>query len=459
MDQVRNWRSSRNDDMLLVAPSLPPEDVDALRAVIDDCISSRGGELAARRRATAIAAAFVELDDTGKKKFFRLLADEYDHDDGEVDTAIDRVRHASHPEERRTAERELAICLQPKYERLLRRFAGLDGGLQFLVDLREDLLPNRRADAAMLALDGELRSILEGWFDIALLELRRITWDSGAALLEKLIEYEAVHAIESWDDMRGRLGPLRRCYAYLHPMMTGEPLIFVEVALTKGIASSLTALLDHDAERRTDPSRVDTAIFYSISNCQTGLRGVSLGNFLIKRVVEELTNELPHLKNFATLSPIPGFRRWLLEQFDSDDGVVLDPAERSRVCPTNPEQAEAKLCELAALPEAPDQAELDVWKPVLLRLAAAHLVEARRGDRAAEPVAHFHLSNGALLDRVHWCGDQSDMGLQRSFGIMVNYVYEPEEIENRHEAYFAQGRVAASAPVQELAAALLGGKG
>lgn len=450
VSQVRHWRSSKNTDPLSVGPTLPANDVAKLRQVIDECISDRGGEIAARRRATAIAGTFLELDESGRRNFFRLLADEYDHDDSEVDAAIQKVQLSSTEDERRAAERALALTLRPKHGRLLRRFVGLDGGLQFLVDLREDLLPHRTSDGAMTALDDDLRSLLEAWFDIALLELQRITWDTSAALLEKLIEYEAVHAIESWKDMQGRLGPLRRCYAYLHPMMPGEPLIFVEVALTKGIAGNLTDLLDHEAERRADVERVDTAIFYSISNCQTGLRGVSLGNFLIKRVVEELTAELPHLKTFSTLSPIPGFRKWLVDGLGEDGAVELTLDEKTYISPKNPESAHGKLLELAGNADAPPVTELDFYKPILMRLAAVYIVDERRGDRALDPVAHFHLSNGARVEQLNWRANPGKVGWDRGLGMMVNYRYALSKIEGNHDQYVGEAIIERSSSVEKL---------
>ncbi len=296
-----------------------------------------------------------------------------------------------------------------------------------------------------------MRALLDAWFDIALLELRRVTWDTSAAFLEKLIEYEAVHAIESWDDMQGRLGPLRRCYSYLHPMMPGEPLIFVEVALTEGIAGCLTDLLDHDAERRSDTNRIDTAIFYSISNCQTGLRGVSLGDFLIKRVVEELTAELPHLTTFATLSPIPGFRRWVLDSLESDNGILkLEASEKAAISPQDPSRAEDKLAALASRPDPPGDDELDRWEPILMRLAAIYLVDTRRGDRALDPVAHFHLSNGARVEQLNWRANPGQAGWERGLGMMVNYRYTLDKIEANHDRYVGEAVVERSPEVDKI---------
>ncbi len=448
--QVRRWRSTDGTDPLSVAPSLPDGDLKRLRKTIDECISDRGGEVAARRRATAIGGTFLELDEEGRKNFFRLLADHYDHDDEEVDQAIDNVLRARNDDARREAERELAVALRPPRERLLRRFVGLDGGLQFLVDLREELLMHRKSDSAMAALDDDLRNLLAGWFDLALLDLQRMTWDTPAALLEKLIDYEAVHAIESWDDLRGRIGPRRRCYSYLHPMMPGEPLIFVEVALTNGIADSLTELLDHDAEP-IDRNDVDTAIFYSISNCQVGLRGVSLGDLLIKRVVEVLTADLPELKTFATLSPIPGFRTWLLDNTNVENGAVqIDPDEAIYIAPNAPESAPAQLVALASRTAPPPAEELDRWKPILTRLAAQYLLDERRGNRALDSVAHFHLSNGARVEQLNWRANPGQSGWERGLGLMVNYRYVLKTIETNHDQYIAESVIDRSPEIEKI---------
>ena len=264
----------------------------------------------------------------------------------------------------------------------------------------------------------DLRAMLEGWFDAGFLELQQITWNSPAALLEKLIEYEAVHAIESWDDLRGRLGPARRCYAFLHPGMPDDPLIFVEVALERGIPAALGPILDHAADRSA-ATEADTAVFYSISNCHRGLAGVSLGDFLIKRVVEQLSAELPNIATFVTLSPMPGFRRWLETL---DDGP-----------------------ELPALPDP-----MEDQRERLLRLAAEYLVRQKRRDRAADPVAHFHLTNGARLERINWGANPVEIGWDRSLGMMVNYLYRLRDIETNHDRYVATGDVSTSDEIRKL---------
>lgn len=439
--QVRSWRAASADEVLKLDPSLPDNQRAKLRTAIDECITAKGGEVASRRKAAAIGAQFLEFDATGQRRFFELLADEYDHDDAEVDQAIDGVFRANDPQSRRRAEQILASALEPPRVRLMKRFIGIDGGLSFVVDLREALLPLRKLSDNFLALDGDLKSILESWFDVGLLHLERLTWDTPASLLEKLIEYEAVHAIESWDDLRGRLGQGRRCYAFVHPAMPGEPLIFVQVALTIGIASELEPLLDHSQER-VDPAEADTAIFYSISNCHQGLAGVSLGDFLIKTVVEELSRELPNLTTFSTLSPIPGFRAWLSAELESHD--PLAPTEHEQLAPGVPEGGLDVLKQLIVSEAKPTTDGFDNAKPVLERLVTRYLLEERRGTRAMDPVAHFHLSNGARVERINWLGNPGRSGWHRGLGFMVNYRYVPDRIEDNHHSYEVDGTISAT---------------
>ncbi|NNE96729.1 MAG: malonyl-CoA decarboxylase, partial [Acidimicrobiales bacterium] len=373
--QIRSWRGS--DGQVNLQPHLPARDAAQLRRLVDDTIDGRGGEMAARRRATEIGACFLALDPDGRRRFFELLADEYGHDDREIDEAIERVRAAATPEERERAERDLENALRPKRDRLFRRFVGLEGGLSFLVDLREELLPIRNDSPQLRALDNDLRIVLARFFDLGLLRLERLTWDSPAGVLEKLIEYEAVHEIKGWDDLRGRLDTGRRCYAFFHPSMADDPVIFVEVAFTNGIPGELAPLLDHSLDR-TDPFAADTATFYSISNCHPGLAGVPLGDLLIKSVVDELKREFPNLENLVTLSPIPQFKEWI--QANASHIRALIPAQ---------------------LPEEPS--DVDDLRTELLRMAAEFIVHERRpsadpkfvDERAIDSVAHFHLSNGA----------------------------------------------------------------
>ena len=438
VDQVLNWRRGYNQDPLAVAESLPAADQRSLRTEIEDCIAGRGGESAARRRATGIAACFVSLNDEGKKKFFELLADDFDYDDRAVDQAIDDVIRAPDAERRRGAEIVLRSALRPRRELLFRRFVSLVGGLPFLVDLREDLLPIRHLSGALRTLDGDLRRILDRFFDVGLLKLERLTWDSPATVLERLMEYEAVHEISSWSDLKGRLDVGRRCYAFFHPAMPGDPLIFVEVALTRGIADRLPPLIDSSADRE-DPELADTAIFYSISNCHRGLAGVSLGDFLIKSVVEELSEELPNLQTFATLSPIPGFRAWLEEHLDDPDLLLPEEIDAAR------------LREFACGEPPASSAEIAPAKLALLRLAARYLIQEKRSQgTAADSVANFHLSNGAIVEQLNWWANPGRVGWERGLGMMVNYRYLPRTIESNHDAYLTAGSITSSESVRKL---------
>jgi malonyl-CoA decarboxylase len=280
--------------------------------------------------------------------------------------------------------------------------------------------------------------LFTSWFDIGLLTLERIDWGSPAALLEKLIAYEAVHEIQSWTDLKNRLDSDRRCYAFFHPRMPGEPLIFVEVALVAGMADNIQKLLDERAPH-VDPATADAAIFYSISNTQTGLRGISFGNFLIKRVVDSLSHELPNLKSFATLSPIPGFRAWLDRQLADGESALLTPAKKSDL--------QAVLADPAW---AQEEAIAGALAPTMRRLCAYYLLQEKSNGQPLDPVARFHLANGARVERLNWLADSSPKGLQESAGLMVNYLYRLVDIETNHEAYVAEGRIAAAPAVKSL---------
>jgi malonyl-CoA decarboxylase len=378
-----------------------------------------------------------------------VLAEEFDPPAEPILAAADAVRAAATPANRRKASARLAAALDSPRLKLLTRFNALPQGVKFLVDLRATVMDLTERDGAFQGLCDDLSVLLRGWFDVGFLELRRITWDSPASLLEKLIAYEAVHEIASWSDLKKRLDSDRRCFAFFHPRMPNEPLIFVEVAFTDGIAGNIQTLLDPKAPV-LDPAKTDTAIFYSISNAQKGLAGISFGNFLIKQVVEHLTRRFPQLKRFSTLSPIPGFVRWL----KTLDGEALLTAAEKRALPKrgdgnqhplalvrNPEWNKNRV--LAAALEAP-----------LLRLAARYLLAEKRADgRALDPVAHFHLSNGARVEQLNWLADTSKKGLAQSCGVMVNYLYRMNEIEANHELYTGEGKIAAASGIKSLAKA------
>jgi malonyl-CoA decarboxylase len=292
-------------------------------------------------------------------------------------------------------------------------------------------------------MERDLRNLLSSWFDVGFLELRQITWESSAALLEKLIAYEAVHEIASWTDLKNRLDSDRRCFAYIHPRMPDEPLIFVEVALVNGMAANVQDLLDEDAPV-ADPDKADTAIFYSISNAQKGLAGISFGNFLIKRVVGSLSTEFPNLKTFATLSPIPGFRKWLDGRLAEGDPKLLTPAERKELKKLETGVgAKGSLKQILSRADWPkDEVVAETIKGPLMRLCARYLTEEKRsGTRALDPVAHFHLTNGARMERLNWLGDVSPKGISQAAGLMINYLYKLGDIDGNHEVYTGEGKI------------------
>ncbi|HEY3912506.1 MAG TPA: malonyl-CoA decarboxylase [Stellaceae bacterium] len=435
-------------------PELSGDDISLLREQMLRCLDGRGGEVTARARAANLGRTYLLLDADGRERFLRLLAGEFDVNRAEIDRCCAALARSEGTVERAAAERELRTALEPPRITLLRQFNALPEGVKFLVDRRAELIELGRRDPLLHGLEEDLKRLLANWFDIGFLELKRIGWESPAALLEKLMAYEAVHEIRSWADLKNRLEADRRCFAFFHPRMPDEPLIFVEIALVSGMSSDVNALLD-EAAPIGDPQAANTAIFYSISTCQQGLAGISLGDFLIKRVVDALTADLPRLKVFATLSPVPGFRAWLDRHSEAAPEALLLPAERSAIEALGDAVAERDLPELLARPDWHDQPQLAAaLREPLLRLCARYLLRERApSGRALDPVAHFHLSNGARVERLNWQGDVSPKGLQQSAGIMVNYLYPLPEIESNHEAYRGEGRVAASAALHALARA------
>jgi malonyl-CoA decarboxylase len=363
---------------------------------------------------------------------------------------------------------------EPPRQEVLRRMNMAPGGTAALVELRRELLTGLKKHPELKPLDVDLHHLFTSWFNRGFLELRRIDWDTPAAILEKLIAYEAVHEIMGWDDLRRRLAPDRRCFAFFHRALPNEPLIFVEVALVKGLANAIQPLLTPGHGVAPD---FDTAIFYSISNCQDGLRGISFGNFLIKQVVEELKAELPQVKKFSTLSPVPGFRRWLKRKLEragetlraEEAATILalhtpkpaDDAADGEAPPAEAPAAEAALEQLATGEWWLDKKKDAALRAPLLRLAAEYLTRPNAGMGAIDPVARFHLGNGARLERINWRGNTAARGMTESYGIMVNYLYDPDSIEANHEAFTRSGAVARSALVDGLLAlpALVAPKG
>jgi len=345
------------------------------------------------------------------------------------------------------------VSESPRQE-LFRRLNRASQGTAAVVQMRRDLLQILDKKPELAAVDFDMRHLLSSWFNPGFLKMHRVDWKSPAEVLEKLIQHEAVHAIDGWDDLRRRLQPDRRCFAFFHPQLPSEPLIFVEVALLPEIPTVITPLVDKKAETLDQPSQFKVAVFYSISNCEPGLRGVSMGNFLIKRVAETLQAEFPTLKTFVTLSPIPGFMDWVAGGANLGEGV---PAERLKpALKTARDQALAVLkletqswSERLSAGWHPDQAS-EKEKEALLCLASIYLGLASTG-RSGNPVAKFHLGNGARLHLINWAGDLSRKGLRQSAGLMVNYLYDLSAVEENHER-FSSGEIVYSKAVARLMA-------
>lgn len=431
---------------------LEPHDLDRIREQLQECAEGAGGEVTTRQRAARLAHTYLQLDDDARHAFLRMIALEFGPDPARVAEAHDAYQQAIGTTAQWNAEASLRAAMRSKRIRILTQFNAIPQGVKFLVDLRADLLRFLKDDPELKALDRELEARLNAWFDVGFLELRRITWESPAALLEKLVQYEAVHEIRSWMDLKNRLDADRRCYAFFHPRMPLEPLIFVEVALVEDLAGNVQRLLDEMAPL-ADPDKANTAIFYSISNTQVGLRGVSFGNFLLKRVVDDLKRDLPGLKQFATLSPMPRLRHWLREHPEVLDDAVTD-SEWKKLTDLGVPAADADTLLAMVLEDTwlEQPGMPDALQPALSRVAARYLVSGRgRGDLPFDPVARFHLGNGARIERLNWMGDTSAKGIKQSFGLMVNYLYDPDTIEANVEAFVTEGSVATSNAIRKLA--------
>lgn len=435
-----------------MAASVSAEPDESIEAQMRACLEGRGGEVSARNRAAKLAQAYLALDDAGRAAFLRTLAG-FDSDPAAVARAYAALQEARDPATHASAQTALRQSLEPPRVKLLTQFTTIPDGMKFLVDLRATLLPAAKSDPLLAALEADLRRLLANWFDVGFLELARIDWASPALLLERLVGYEAVHEIRSWRDLKNRLDSDRRCYAFFHPRMPNEPLIFVEVALVKGLAGSVQRLLDEKAPLQ-DPKEADTAIFYSISNCQRGLAGISFGNFLIKRVAEQLARDLPNIKDFATLSPIPGLRHHIDARLKNEGDGALTPAEIASLVPvTNEAAGAAAVRQLLDRPiwwEVP--AINKALRPILTRMAARYLTSTDEKGRALDRVAHFHLGNGAIVERLNWLADLSANGVKQSYAMMVNYRYKLGDVDANHEAY-AAGKVVASREVRAFAKA------
>ena len=414
-----------------------------LQAIVDSQLS----EIEAGKRAKGVAGWYARATPEERRDCWILMSEQFAPDPAKLKQAREQYEAALGTSEEGAAEVKLRKAFYSPRTRLLQRFAVFPEGMRFLVDLRAEMLPELKSDKRLLALDAELEALFSTWFDVAFLELRRISWDSPASLIEKLIKYEAVHDIRSWADLKNRLDSDRRCYGFFHPRLPDEPLIFVEVALLDEMAGAVTPLLD-ESGAVADLNKATHAIFYSISNTQPGLKGVSFGDSLIKRVVDTLRADFPRLKTFVTLSPIPGLRAWsgknaarLLERLSDKERREL-----GRAVGFEPPGVEHFL-------SAADKPQnLDAKSPVrrmLMRCAAQYLSKELVDNKPIDPVARFHLGNGARVERINWAGDLSNKGIKQSFGLMVNYLYDLKRI-NKHRQQLANGHIPASGDVTDL---------
>lgn len=409
------------------------EDITALSAALMSGRGEASGVAIARR----ILDHYRKLDADARRAFFRYLVEHIKPDESEVEKAA--AAYVAAPGE--ATLKALQQAVESPRQEFFRRLNLAPGATAEIVAMRRDLLRMPKSEPSLASLDSDLMHLLHSWFNRGFLVLKRIDWQTPAAILEKLIQYEAVHEIKGFDDLRRRLDPAdRRCFGFFHPSLIDEPLIFVEVALMGDSPASIHSVLGEARKNGNPTPAPTTAVFYSISNCQEGLKGISFGNFLIKQVVEDLAREQPQLKTFVTLSPVPTFARWLDRVLGDDQEGLVSEADREALhALRNPAWME-------------DEEEPEALRTSLLALAAHYFLFARAADgRPVDPVARFHLGNGARLDRINWLGDVSEKGLREAHGLMVNYRYDLKEIERNHEAYANEGEVAASRAVRQLA--------
>lgn len=402
----------------------------------EDLLSGRG-EASGVARAREILGHYAELTTGPRIAFFEALAERFGTDPARLEQAIASWR--VNPSDLTAAEVHAAS--EPRRQELFRRLNLAPGGTVALVRMREQLmdsLGHRQKDLA--AVDADFVHLFSSWFNRGFLVLRHIDWSTPAIVLEKIIRYEAVHEIRGWDDLRRRIDPPdRRCYAFFHPALVDDPLIFVEVAVEREIPGAIAPILASGRQQFVEPDKARIAVFYSISNCQRGLTGVSFGNFLIKQVVEEICRELPKLTTFVTLSPVPGFARWLAGELKDENSSAINAGDRITF-------------ELLERPHWWTDPEIfSQLEGPLMRAAAWYFLRARnRRGTPVDPVARFHLGNGARLERINWLADTSERAIEQAYGLMVNYQYDLDHIEKNHEAY-AEGRtVVASGAVQRL---------
>jgi malonyl-CoA decarboxylase len=377
-----------------------------------DSVMSTSGEVSTLVFAEHLLNLIEELDDNGLKKFLKDLLKNYDID---TKVLLKDVKNYSSNKNTENFEK-IRISSEPGWIELFRRLNSSSNGTYRLVKLRERI--RSLNDEDLKTFDLRLLKLFKYWFNPSFLVLEKIDWETPANILEKIIEYEAVHEINSWDDLRARLAPVdRQCFAFFHPLIPNDPLIFVEVALTTGIPKSIQKIINLDRQE-IEIEDANTAIFYSISNCHNGLLGISFGNFLIKQVASNLKRELPDLNQFVTLSPLPGFMKWMEEY-----------------SPISFERCTDKNCS----------------EDELTKNAIKYLTLSERDDGMPnDPVSRFHIGNGASLERINLNADTSEKGMTQSYGVMANYLYDLDVVEENHEIFFKNKVVPVSSEIESL---------
>ncbi len=421
-------------DMARDRRATPASRSEDLAELCEELLSGRG-EASGVALAEEIFAKYFALTVGPRIAFFEALASRFGHDKARIDAAI--LDWQANPTDATAAAVHRAA--EPRRQELFRRLNLAPGGTAALVRMREQLIDALGHRDDLVAVDHDFVHLFSSWFNRGFLVLRRIDWSTPAMILEKIIKYEAVHRIGSWEDLRRRIDPSdRRCYAFFHPALVDEPLIFVEVALTPEIPDAVAPILSVEREQ-PDPAQIGTAVFYSISNCQRGLTGVSFGNFLIKQVVQEICRENPKMQTFVTLSPVPDFARWLGREMKDESSAAISAEDRETL----------KGLEQDGWWELPEAR--DPLREPLLRAAAWYFLRAKnRRGLPVDSVARFHLGNGARLERINWLADVTERGIEQSHGLMVNYLYDLDDIEKNHEAYAEQRAVVASNAVKRL---------
>jgi malonyl-CoA decarboxylase len=421
--------------------------------LLAEAMLSERGEAAGAAVARELLTVMRQMSAGEALEFYHFLAAGFGPPLDKLRAAAEAYLAEASPE----SAMAIFTAAEPPRQELLRRMNMAPGGTAALVAMRVAVLAHMKSHPELRPLNADLQHLFISWFNRGFLQLQRIDWNTPAATLEKLIAYEAVHEIQGWDDLRRRLAPDRRCFAFFHPALPGEPLIFVEIALVNGLASSIQATLSAPMPGPNEPAtKADTAIFYSISNCQEGLRGISFGNFLIKQVVEELKAEVPTLRQFSTLSPIPGLRKWLTRRLTGSTAAdALRPEEIAALAAGGePDQSPHDLIDAATSGEWwADPGRVAALHIPLMRLCCEYLTRPNKGMRGIDPVARFHLGNGARLERINWLGNVSSRGMQESFGLMVNYLYDPDTIEKNHETFVQTGAVVHAANLVPVAPA------